>query len=277
MPQVSAPTWSIEQRLDFIARRLMWEGRVNRADIVIRFGVSPSQATNDLRLFGELRPGMMRYDASERMYRANYGGQAPTATDALNLLKELRLAAEGFGLQSIASLGDPPELAIADAPGRPVDGEVLHAVLQAIREHRELVCRYQSFSTPAPAERRVAPHALVFDGFRWHARAQDCHSRMFKDFVLGRMSSIVLGDHARVTPSEDSEWNTRATLVICPNPDLSPAQRAVIAQDYGMKNGCLVLTPRRAVAYYVKQRLGLNRRPRPDEARDQHIVLLSEA
>lgn len=254
----------------------MWEGRVNRANIVSRFGVSPSQATNDLRLFAELRPGAMRYDASERTYRTNSGRLTPSAADASSLLKELRLAAEGFGLEGIASLADPPALAIADTPGRPVDGKVLQSTLHAIRERREVVCIYQSFSKPAPADRRLAPHALVFDGFRWHARAQDCESGLFKDFVLGRMSNIVLGDPAKATAGEDADWNTRARLIIGPNPDLPPAQRDAIALDYGMLDGRLTLTPRRAVVYYVKQRLGLNRRVRPDEALDQHIVLLEE-
>lgn len=273
---VSSPSWTIEQRLGFIARRLAWEGQVNRADIVRRFGVSPNQATNDLRVFAELRPGVMRYSASVRAYVADPDRPARSPEETAALLKELRLTAEGYRDAVVDALTQPPPLAIADAPGRPVDGAVLHGVLLAIRERRELVCLYQSFSTPAPADRRLAPHALVFDGFRWHARAQDCESGLFKDFVLGRMSNIVLGEPAKATAGEDADWNTRARLIIGPNPDLSPAQRDAIALDYGMLDGRLTLTPRRAVVYYVKQRLGLNRRVRPDEALDQHIVLLEE-
>ena len=32
--------WSVERRLAFLEQRLFWEGRVNRADLIERFGVS---------------------------------------------------------------------------------------------------------------------------------------------------------------------------------------------------------------------------------------------
>ena len=37
--------WGVEKRLEFIEFRLFWEGGINRADIMERFGVSVPQAS----------------------------------------------------------------------------------------------------------------------------------------------------------------------------------------------------------------------------------------
>jgi hypothetical protein len=56
------------------------------------------------------------------------------------------------------------------------------------RERRALSVRYQSMSRPSPVRRVIEPHAVVHDGFRWHARAFDREIGEFRDFVLGRTS-----------------------------------------------------------------------------------------
>ena len=45
--------WGVEKRLEFIEFRLFWEGGINRADIMERFGVSVPQASKDLSLYEE--------------------------------------------------------------------------------------------------------------------------------------------------------------------------------------------------------------------------------
>lgn len=35
------------------------------------------------------------------------------------------------------------------------------------------------------SRRHIEPHAFVFDGFRWHARARDTDENSFKEFVEG--------------------------------------------------------------------------------------------
>ena len=135
---------------------------------------------------------------------------------------------------------------------------------------------YQSFSSPEPRVRRLEPHALVFDGFRWHSRARDADENRFRDFVLGRLSNLAVAGPATVATEEDMEWNTRVALVIAPHPGLAPHQRSAIAADYGMTAGHLILRPRAAVAWYVKRRLGLVEGHTDRPAAEQHIVLISE-
>jgi predicted DNA-binding transcriptional regulator YafY len=272
----ASPRWSVERRLDFIASRLAWEGRINRLDLVARFGVSPNQATADLKRFEALHPGALRYDTRAKTYRAGPGAAPPDASAAALLLRELRLIAEGVLGTEDGALAVPPPAELAEPPLRPVAPGTLSVVLAAIRESRALHGLYQSFSAPEPRRRTLEPHALVFDGFRWHARARDVEADRFRDFVLGRLSDARLGDVAKLSPDGDHDWTARVEIEIAPHPDLAPHQRTAIAVDYGMIGERLTLTPRLAVCDYVKRRLGLTEGHQTRPARDQHIVLVSE-
>lgn len=268
--------WSVERRLAFIAQRLLWEGRINRADIVSHFGVSPNQASADLRRFEAAHPAALAYDTRARTYRAGPGLPRPAEADAARLLRELRLMAEGVLAADEAMLAQPPAVGLAEAPARRVDPQVLAAVLSAIRERRGLAVSYRSFSSGDVRPRLIAPHALIFDGFRWHARAHDGDQDAFRDFVLGRMGAAALEGPAARGAEQDADWNRRVRLRVEPHPALTAIQRETIAIDYGMTGFRLELVARRALVWYLRRRLGLlpgHERMAPG---DQHIVLVEE-
>lgn len=269
------PRWSVERRLAFIGERLAWERRINRADLVQRFGISPNQATQDLRRFEAAHPGALIYDQRGRTYRALPGWTRPDAADADAMLRELRLIAEGVMPPAEGRLETPPHVEIADAPLRAVAPDILRAVIDAIRHARAIVADYRSFSTQGVTRRVLEPHALLFDGFRWHARAHDVARGRFGDFVLGRLGAIQPGDAARTGSADDAEWQRRETLHIVPHPGLTEAQREAVEIDYGMQDGRLTLHPRAAVTFYVKKRLGLTEGHETRPPAEQHVVLAS--
>lgn len=61
--------WFPGQRQAFIKETLDKHGKINRADIVDRFGVGLSIASRDLNCFMRVNPGVMEYDLSNRVYR----------------------------------------------------------------------------------------------------------------------------------------------------------------------------------------------------------------
>ncbi|MGA3851258.1 WYL domain-containing protein, partial [Escherichia coli] len=67
-----------------------------------------------------------------------------------------------------------------------MNAQILRSVTAAIRQSQAIEIRYQSLSRPEPRWRWIAPHAIGFDGFRWHARAYCETDRTFKDFLLSR-------------------------------------------------------------------------------------------
>lgn len=268
--------WSQERRLRFIEFRLFWEGAINRGDIMAAFDVSVPQASKDLSLYRELAPGNLVYDPSEKRY---FAGDDPRPiygeTSADRYLNQLRSIADQIIDKSSSWLDWTPAIDVAVTPRREVARPVLRDVLRAIRQHRSLDIRYQSLNPnrPDPIWRRVTPHALGFDGFRWHARAW-CHLEdKFKDFLLPRMLGTRRLDAPGASPEDDRQWHDMATLQIIPHPKLTPSQQAVIAQDYGMTDHRLDLPTRLAMLFYTTRRLGLDRDPLTVDPRRQHIVL----
>jgi len=266
--------WSVEQRVAFAARRLYWDGTINRDDLMRRFGVSANQATADFARLKDAYPDGFAYDTVARRYRAQQQFQ-PHEADPARLLRELRLVAEGHLDPQDSVLAAVPALAIAEMPERSVDAAVLRPVLAAIRDRQAIGARYVSFQRPGERRRVLSPHALVFDGFRWHVRAHDAGDDRFKDFVIARLSHVAsVGTWQRV-PAEDAAWNRLVTLEIAPHPGLDPHQRRVIARDYGMDaKQRLLLTVREAVLFYVRRRFGLTDGHEQRPAQEQHIVLL---
>jgi predicted DNA-binding transcriptional regulator YafY len=268
--------WSVTARLRFLEELAWWTGGVNRRDIVERFGISEQQASGDFTRYQELAPANLAYDKSGKTYR-------PTAEfkpvffgpDSAETLGQFRLIAENV----IASdaLTEGVTAAIAGAVSRPVDPELLRIVLQAIRERRRMSAFYVSLASPDGKVRTIEPHAIVFDGFRWHARAFVVEASGWRDFVLGRLSrASPLGAPSETTADDDADWQDMVQLTIAAHPGLSPAQRRLIERDYGMHRGKLVVTVRKALQFYTKLRLGLDLDGKARAPEDQHIVLVEE-
>jgi hypothetical protein len=270
--------WSVERRLAFIEDLLFWRGEVNRTDLVRRFGVSMSQASADIGRYLAREPPGVTYDKSAKRYVAGATFRPVLAApDAAHFLGELRLVDLGIMPAAETLLGEVPPFAAAPTPERPVDAYVLRGLLSAIRARAAVSVRYQSMSRPAPTHRVIEPHALAHDGFRWHARAYDHESGEFRDFVIGRISEVAAANAARLTPTEDRDWNEWVELRIAPHPALTLAQAKAIRLDYGIAGTSAALKVRRALLFYALRRLGLDTKPDARPPHEQQIVLVNEA
>jgi len=131
-------------------------------------------------------------------------------------------------------------------------------------------------SAPDPEWRWIAPHALAFDGFRWHARSYCEKSEEFRDFVISRVTEARQTRPAAQQLVADSAWHEIVELEIGPHPELSPNQKRVIELDYGMNDGKATILVRRALLYYALKRLGLDTDPAARKPQDQQIILLND-
>jgi hypothetical protein len=278
MPGAAAALkWGVERRLEFIEFRLYWEGGVNRSDIVEAFDVSVPQASKDLTLYQERAPHNAVYDKSAKRYVAsNQFRPCFLKPDAGQYLNQLRSVAEGILASSESWIAHFPPYAGPPVPARGVNNDTLRTVLAAIRQNQAVEVKYQSLSSDDPRWRWIAPHAIGFDGFRWHTRAFCEVDRSFKDFLLSRIIETRSIRPSDVSPEDDVDWNELITLEIGPHPDLSESQKRIIALDYGMRGGRAQIQIRKALRYYALRRLGLDTDPAARKPQDQQIVLLEE-
>lgn len=269
--------WGVERRLEFIEFRLYWEGGVNRADIIEMFDVSVPQASKDLTLYQERAPLNAIYDKSAKRYIASDQFQPCfLRPDPAGYLNQLRSISEGILDQSHAWIGQSLPYDAAPTPVRGVNAQILRSVVAAIRRSEAIEIRYQSLSRPEPRWRWIAPHAIGFDGFRWHARAFCETDRTFKDFLLSRMLETRGTRRSEVSSDSDADWHQNVTLEIGPHPELSDTQKKVIALDYGMRSDKVSISVRKALLYYALKRLGLDTDPAARRPQDQQIVLLNQ-
>ena len=272
--------WGPEQRLEFIEFLLFWEGSVNRSDITKRFGVSVPQASNDLTMYRELAPGNLEYDSSAKRYVSTPTFQPrflrPNPDRYLAQLKAVSDRILDIDDTWIATV---PPTGVVPVPGRRINAPVLRAVLLAVRESCALRIEYQSMSpeNPDPLWRWITPHALAFDGLRWHVRAFCHRNRQFLDFVLGRCLAAAETGPPEAKPEDDRLWQESFDVVLEPNPELTDGQRRAIAIDYGMTDGRAVVSVRYALLYYFNKRLRFDVGAALDGPHERPVVIANHA
>ena len=280
MPRKKAKqlNWGAERRHAFIEFRVFWHGRINRADLISTIGISLQQASLDLASYAEKWKRNLIYDKSQRAYVRGRNFTPHFITPSADeYLSQLRAVDQGLVSPDQSWINVFPGFAATPTPARGVAPETLRDVLGAIHASAALEITYQSMSRPEPSARWIEPHALAFDGFRWHARAFCQSDQVFKDFLLSRI--VEIGAQAPVTahPQGDADWHSGVVLEIGPHPDLSPTQRQAIEMDYGMANGRAQIPVRRALLFYTLKRLGLDTDPAARLPQNQQIVLLNSS
>ncbi len=257
---VGEPRWGQERRLEFIDFRLRWNRTVNRGELVEFFRISIQQASADLAYYSHIAPNNMEYDKSLKTYKATPNFQpAVNNDDAQSYLSELLGLSVGTIDLSASFIGWQPTHDIVHYPTRPIETEILLHLLWAIKDYNELLVGYQSMRKPVPTTRWIAPHALAFDGQRWHVRAWCQENKDFRDFVISRIQYIDTSRKATVSAETDIWWNTYIDIVIKPRKGLTDDQRRAIEIDFGMVRGRLKLSCRKALAFYLLRQLQLDR------------------
>jgi hypothetical protein len=267
--------WGALQRLEFIEFRLLWEGRVNRSDLIGAFGISVPQSTLDFREYLERASGNMDYDKRRKFYfpTAAFKPKFISASAEGYLSQLLALQTSGEIQRPLALIGDIPPFDILPTMERRVDVDTLQKLLKATRGGLSLEINYQSLASESPGWRRISPHALVSDGSRWHVRAF-CHiKKQFRDFVLGRIINIRNEQPSEVFQADDEEWNETVSVSIAPNPALSADQQKIIERDYAMKQGISVITIRKALLFYLERQLKIDEGDEKPPAAQQVVIV----
>jgi hypothetical protein len=252
-------------RLRFLDERAFWDGRVNRSDLMERFGVSVPQATADLGKYQELAPGNLAYDNKAKAYLTTKAFEplfgAPPAEDWL------RQQADGAG-----RLGD---LVVEELPmpRRALDPWLVRRIVRATRARRSFQILYQSMETdePEPIWRWVTPLAVASDGLRWHLRAYNHATERHEDLLFPRM--FELGDERDAGPLPvDVDWERVVRVQIRPSSALSPSQRRAVALDFQMEDGTIEVQVRGAMLFNFMRRMRLDRGGRLIELANEREV-----
>lgn len=254
--------WSQEKRLRFIDFRLYWERQINRFDLTKFFGISIPQASLDIAKYNELTSNNAIYDASFKIYQTTRGFKPAFATtvNSDHYLADLLAIDQGTLLVETSFIGWQPPFNVVPKPKRSVPSGILLKLLHSIKQGEILKVTYLSKKDVNPKQRRISPHAIAYDGQRWHVRAYCYNNKEFRDFVIARFLEADIIHKTGIPPKEDKAWFNLLTLVLIPDPALSKSHQQVIMHEYSMTKGELMIECREALLFYLECQLGLHRK-----------------
>jgi hypothetical protein len=251
--------WGQRQRFAFLERRLFWEGSISRQDLMTQFDISAPQASADVMRYSELAPNSISFDRSLKTYTALAGFEPKFfEPNARHYLSQLLLKVDDALPKNEGWLTREPDHAVIPRVRRRMDTDTLRPIVMAIHQRRAVEIHYQSMSADEPAWRWIAPHALVYDGARWHARSWCFNRSVFNDFVLARMLAIRESRPSTSNPELDRLWHEQFVMELSPHPDLSPGRRQAIEMDYGMERGFIGIPMRLCLTAYFERQHGLD-------------------
>ena len=253
--------WGQDRRLEFIEFRLLWEGRINRGELVKFFGISIQQASLDISRYLARAKNNLRYDRKRKLYCVtNTFKPVYVSDDSKSFLDQLLGLTIGTLPTAQSFIGWRPPCDVVQFPARLIRPDLLIGINRAIRDGLDIEIVYQSLRRDSATRRWVAPHAIAFDGTRWHVRAWCHENHDFRDFVVTRVQRIIKSRNSRVDAAEDARWHTFTSVVLRPKARLTEAQQLAVAAEFGMKNGLLKLSVREALVYYFVRSLQLDER-----------------
>lgn len=239
--------WSEETRLRAIDAAAFWEGRVNRGDLIRRFGISVPQATNDLREYQARAPGNLRYDTRVKAYLSE-----PAFTPLYG-----PPSAEAWLSAGETGAGATMRVATTPIPARRIDPWLLRRMLMARQAALALRILYQAMDYPEPSWRWISPTGFGGDGLRWHLRAYNHDAARYEDLLFPRIVQID-GERPEGTLQPDFDWERIITVRLRPAARLSPGQRQVVEADYGMRGGEAQIHVRAALLFLFIRRMRLD-------------------
>lgn len=265
--------WDVQQRLKLLECTVLLTGWVRTQALIEAFGISRAQASKDFAVYHRLRPNNLIYNKSRKYYEANLTFDplllTGKASELLDALPVMRSAAPVVALSAAS-----PAMSLVKPLERELDWSLLRAVSRAICQNRKLRVAYQSMSRSEPSQLTLSPHTLVHSGFRWHVRAYSDTHDAYRDFVLARMRGPVsLLEDPGVRDEGDTAWHTMVDVAIVPHPDLASVQQAIIAEDYGMREGRIIQPIRQALIPYFLRMMQIDPRRLDPDPRVQQIVL----
>lgn len=232
----------VRQRMKWIDDRLWWVGSLNRSDLMLRFGISPPQATKDFSLYQSLSPVNIRYDLKKKLYVCGEDFVPLFPKEHERWLKESM--SEASALQTV-------KLVSVASLKRDISPSLVQIISKAVRSKTPLRLLYQSMKRTEPEERLISPHAIVETQVRWHIRAWDEKRQTFLDLVPSRITRATPDPSIKwMLQEQDEQWNRMIDIILVPSRRLSNSQRRITEMDYQMTQGCRRVRVRACLVYY---------------------------
>ncbi|TWD33270.1 putative DNA-binding transcriptional regulator YafY [Vibrio crassostreae] len=267
--------WDLLFRYRMIEVIALWEGRLTTNHLIKNFGIGRQQASKDINTYlTDVAPGNLVYDKQLKGYKPS-DSFAPKLTSghADEYLHILSRSEDMTVTFNELDMGFENTTMVRPVT-RNITPEILRPLVQAIRENKRVDLSYTSLKNGEEVERIISPHTLVCTPLRWHVRAYCEHSEDYRDFVLSRIRGTPTLETKKIKgKAQDELWNANLSVELIPDPRLKEAQAKVIAHDFGMEKGTLVIPTNAALVRYVLDAYNIDINMLNSNPKGQQIIL----
>ncbi|WP_205746284.1 WYL domain-containing protein [Dyella amyloliquefaciens] len=205
-------------------------------------------ASRDLLAFRRQYPRALEGDPSGKAYDASIGLR-PELTQGTFAEYQQLIGINGEGVS-----GSTIPIESSRLDHTQIDYRSFSRLHSAIRMGTSVLIEYRSMSHPEKHQRLIRPHSFIQAGPRWHVRAFCKESDDFRDFNLGRISSIKQDlDLSLPGLVDDRDWNTFVRLRLVPHRGLSALQQKLVRDEYMAGTTAHVFEVRKPMAHYLMQ------------------------
>ena len=267
--------WDLLFRYRMIEIIALWEGRLTTNHLIQSFGIGRQQASKDINSYlANIAPDNLIYDKHLKGYKPSESftpkltiGHADEYLHVLSRTEDMTVTFDELDMGFENTTMVRPVT-------RNISPDILRPLVQAIREKKRVDISYTSLKDGEEAERIISPHTLVCTPLRWHVRAYCEHSKGYRDFVLSRIRGIPdINNRIVMEKDEDEAWTTQLCIELKPDPRLTEAQAAIIANDYGMEKGTLHINTNAALVRYVLDAYNIDTNVLDSNPKGQQIIL----
>lgn len=259
--------WDLLLRYRLIETIALWEGRLTTNHICHAFGIGRQQASKDINTYlREVAPGNLEYDRHRKGYVPSSSFRPSVTRGEPGEYEELLGRHEALS-ETFESLElGAPDTGMVPVIRRQAQPETVRGLVRAIRERRCVDIRVVSPERPNGGTDRIEPHHLVCDRGSWLVRGWSHEEGAFCNRLVHRLRGepTLLSKRSDHPSRDDESWQASARLVIRPARHMSDGAQSVIAADYGMTDGRLVIQVRAALVPWILEQAGLAHSPTLD-------------
>lgn len=245
-------------RIEAMRLLLLWEGRLKRSRLMLLFNLKQTRASQWINEFNKTHPEWSKWSdltsahhVTDKAYRD--ATKLISSDFTINASLERYLSITSSLTNSNIEREDGliwsafPDFS---APKAKIFAQLYGAIL----DKQSVKTLYRSLSTPEPHIRTLSPHSLVRAGKRWHVRAYCEETHDFRDYALGRFTSIQAhGQPGLKIAEDDLDWKTRINIEIIAHPGLTEPQQRMIRDEYFLGEASRVEPCRGClVPYFIK-------------------------
>jgi hypothetical protein len=232
---------------------LRWEGRLGNARLRDVFGLSQIRASQWIKEFRDAYPDWTQWNSVSRTFDATWRFYQNKLNNQ-DFSSSLTQYSSIIGLNSSIDNENTSVIVAAFPEITTPDPQIFSTLSHAAKLNRQVEIEYRSMKEPEPHSRIISPHSIVRAGRRWHVRAYSNLNQQFRDYTLGRISSVkILNDYAEKVMQDDIAWMTEVPVRLIAHPELSYEQETVIRYELFGNTSARVTSCRGALVSYFIQ------------------------